>query len=59
MDKAIKAAAWVFVIVGGVINVVFLFAPDTERYPMWALAPVLIGVVLLLVYVSRRKRIQE
>ena len=59
MDKAIKAAAWVFVIVGGVINVVFLFAPNTDSYPMWALAPVLIGVALLTILLSRRKRIQE
>lgn len=59
MDKAIKAAAWVFVITGGVINVVFLFTPNTGRYPMWALAPVLIGVALLTVCISRRKRIQE
>ncbi|MDN5586417.1 MAG: hypothetical protein L0G69_07610 [Brevibacterium sp.] len=59
MGKAIKAAAWFFVIVGGVINVVFLLTPDTGRYPMWALAPVMIGVALLIIYVSRRKRFQE
>lgn len=59
MDKAIRAAAWFFVITGGVINVVFLFTPNTDSYPMWALVPVLIGVALLIAYVSRRKRIQE
>ncbi|AZL08023.1 MULTISPECIES: hypothetical protein [Brevibacterium] len=59
MDKAIKAAAWVFVITGGLINVVFLFTLTTGSYPMWALAPVLIGVALFIVYISRRKRIQE
>lgn len=58
MDKAIKAAAWVFLIIGFVINVVFLFTPNTGSYPMWALAPVMIGVALLIVYVSRRKRAQ-
>ncbi|WP_009885426.1 hypothetical protein [Brevibacterium aurantiacum] len=59
MDKAIRAAAWFFVITGGVINVVFLFTPNTDSYPMWALVRVLIGVALLIAYVSRRKRIQE
>lgn len=59
MDKAIKAAAWLLVITGGVINVVFLFTPITGSYPMWALAPVLIGVALFTVYISRRKRMQE
>lgn len=58
MDKAIKAAAWVFLIIGFVINVVFLFTPNTGSYPMWALAPVMIGVALLIAYVSRRKRAQ-
>ena len=57
MDKAIKAAAGFFSIVGFVINVVFLFTPNAGRYPMWALAPVLTGVALLTVYISRRKRI--
>ena len=32
MDKAIKAAAWVFVITGGLINVVFLFTLTTGSY---------------------------
>lgn len=56
MDSTIKVAAWVFLIAGFAINVVFLFTPNTSSYPMWAWAPVMIGVALLIAHISRRKK---
>lgn len=55
MGTAFKVLAWIMLLAGLVINLVFLFSPNAGQYPMWALAPVLMGVALLVLVIARRR----
>ncbi|GAA1947962.1 hypothetical protein GCM10009689_31440 [Brevibacterium antiquum] len=48
MPLAMKIAAWSLLAIGAAVNIAFLVGPGTQEYPLWALLPVVAGVLLMI-----------
>ena len=59
MFTALKLTAWILVGVGLIVNVAFLADPNSGRYPLWALLPIIGALILMIPILRRRRRRQQ
>ena len=58
MFTALKLTAWILVGIGLIVNVAFLADPNSDRYPLWALLPI-IGALVLMIPILRSRQRQD
>ena len=58
MITTLNLTAWILVGIGLIVNVAFLADPNSGRYPLWALLPI-IGALILMIPILRNRRRQD
>ena len=56
MFTALKLTAWILLGIGLIVNVAFLADPNSGRYPLWALLPIIGALVLMIPILRSRQR---
>ncbi|MFE1084483.1 hypothetical protein [Brevibacterium sediminis] len=56
MFTALKLTAWILLGIGLIVNVAFLAHPNSGRYPLWALLPIIGALVLMIPILRNRQR---
>lgn len=59
MIAALKLTAWILLGIGLIVNVAFLAGPNSGRYPLWALLPIIGALILMIPILRSRSRRQK
>lgn len=59
MLTALKLTAWILLGIGLIVNVAFLADPNSGRYPLWALLPIIGALILMIPILRSRRRRQQ